>query len=175
MALLLIEIAAGAMVLRHPSPSRAAEQTYEPMTVQVPPEIKAAVLREVGDGKLVGLSTDQDDDKNLIWVAHALINDEAYTVRFETDGALIDKENDEPDPPFVPVAAASVPAAVKQTLTREIGNIPTEPPERQDWQQIFEYHLKLDGQPMTVRIDQTGRLLSKERDTDDEGSGKKSA
>jgi len=145
------------------------------VTVEVPLEIKQAVDREVGDGRVLGLSTGQDDDKNLIYIAHAEIGGWAYTIRFDLDGTLIDNECDEPDPDPQKISPQDIPANVVTKLKAESGGAAYTDPTREDYQAVYGVRVRIGGHTYSVRVDNTGRLLSKERDDEDQDQDKKSA
>jgi hypothetical protein len=142
-----------------------ADRSSARVTIEVPPQIKSAVEREVGSGRLLGLSTGQDEQKNLIYVAHAEIDGWAYTLRIDLDGSLIDNECDEPDPPEVKVTLQDLPAATLAKIkSQSAGGALTEP-TREEYQAIYEVHTQIDGR----------KLLSKERLDDDQPGDKKTA
>jgi hypothetical protein len=143
------------------------------VVVEVPPEIKRALDREVGGGRILGLSSGQDDDKNLIYIAHAQIEGWAYTIRFDLDGSLIDNECDEPDPDAVKISPEDIPAIVADRLRAETGGAPYADPTRQDNQSIYQVQSHFGGHTYNIRVDGDGKLLSKERDDDDADQDKK--
>lgn len=173
LVLLIAAAGCGLQFLGRGKPAEAAKPSAK-VTVEVPPEVKDAVAREVGGGRVVGLSTDEDKDKNLLYVVHAQIDGSAYTIRLDPDGTLIDKECDEPDPDPAKVSADDLPAAVRATLKAETGGAPAADVTRQDKQAVYELHVRIDGHAFTLRIDDAGKLLSKERD-DDDTTGKTAA
>jgi hypothetical protein len=145
------------------------------ITVEVPPEIKAAVEHELGSGRLVGLGPGQDENKNLIYVAHAQIDGWAYTMRFDLDGTLIDTECDEPDPPAQKITPDDLPDNVKEKIKTLSGGAQVTDPTREDYQAIYEVHVTIGGHPYSIRVDGDGKLLSKEREDEDQPTDKKSA
>jgi hypothetical protein len=144
------------------------------VAVEVPPEIKQALDREVGSGRILGLSSDQDENKKVIYVAHAQIEGWAYTIRFDLDGTLIDDECDEPDPDPRDITLADLPPVVAAKLKAESGGAALTDPSRQDFQAVYEIHATIGTHSYSIRVDGDGKLLSKERD-DDESRPKKSA
>jgi len=143
------------------------------VVVEVPTEIKRALDREVGDGRILGLSSGQDDDKNLIYIAHAQVEGWAYTIRFDLDGTLIDNECDEPDPDAVKISPREIPSIVADKLKFETGGAVYTDPTRQDNQAVYEVQSRIGGHNYSIRVDGDGKLLSKERDDDDSDQTKK--
>jgi hypothetical protein len=152
-----------------------ADRPMGKVSVDVPAVIQQAVQREVGDGRVLGLSSDQDQDsKKPIYVVHAQIDGWAYTIRFDLDGTLIDNECDEPDPDAQDITMDDLPPAVRDKMKFESGGAALTDPTRQDIPSVFEVETRIGLHAYTIRVDSDGHLLSKERDDDNDNEPKKS-
>ena len=152
-----------------------AERPMGKVAVEVPAAIQQAVEREVGDGRVLGLSSDQDQDtKKPIYIVHAQIDGWAYTIRFDLDGTLIDNECDEPDPDPQDISMDDLPPVVRAKMQFESGGASLSDPTRQDIPSVYEVETRIGLHSYSIRVDSDGHLLSKERDDDTDAEPKKS-
>ena len=63
---------------------------------QVPKEVKATLLKEVGGGKITEIEKETEDGKT-VFSADAKIGDKEYDIKVAEDGKLISKEEEDKD------------------------------------------------------------------------------
>jgi hypothetical protein len=157
---------------------RAQDDATAPLTVQAPAAVKATLQEEIGDGRVNEISSqaDKDDAEKRTYTIKATVHGDDYTLKIEDDGELISDDIDSEDPPSHKVAVSDVPAAAQDALKKAggpgaVGGDIT----AQDYQQVFETHVRLGAHAYDIRVDNAGRLLTKEEDDTDEPSGKTAA
>ena len=160
------------------SPSRAQDDATEPLSVRVPAVVKAALQDEIGDAKVNEISTaaDKDNPGSRTYTIKATVHGDDYTLQIEDDGELLSDDIDSEDPPSHKVADADLPAAAKDALKKaadgaEVGTDIT----GQDYQAVFETHVKIGPHAYDIRVDGGGRLLTKDEDDRDAAGGKTAA
>lgn len=138
------------------------------LRVDVPAAVRATVNREIGTSRIAEIRAEIDKnnpDDPPEYVLSVTLLDHPYTLRVASDGTLIalDAQDETPDP--VKVKFDDLPEPARATFRRTTANQPAEIEIlRQDFQQVYELHTSINGLRYDIRIDNTGRLLSKEID-----------
>lgn len=130
------------------------------LTVEVPPAVKATILKEAGKGKLIELVRANEDGR-LLYDATVNIDGREYTIRTENDGSLVRMESkgqaEEERELSIEELPETIRASVKN-LTRggAVEQIHKQPP-------AITFVATLGARKYHFTTDVSGRLIKKER------------
>ena len=162
---------------------------------QVPEAVKKAILKVVGDGKLVDIGKITRDGKTFYEI-EMWKNGKEYDVLFDSNGKVLDKhlegaddddddedddedgdedgeddDDDDDGEEEKEVTLKQVPEAVRKTILKEAGKNKIEEIEEvsKDGKVIYyEAEWEADGKDIEIKVAPNGKLLSKEVDEDDD-------
>jgi len=134
----------------------------EPLTIQVPPAVKKTLEREAAGGPLLDFSRGDCDGKT-VYDATIKIDGKEYSVRVDANGKLDridlkDQACDESEPTL-----DKFPEAVKNSLLKFASGNEIKEVEKCTQKTSFTAKILQDGQKFRITVDETGRLVSKER------------
>jgi uncharacterized membrane protein YkoI len=149
---------------------------------QVPEAVKATLLSQGGTIEEIEVET---ENGRTIYEADVTVGGQKTELKVAADGSLIakeadDEDNDEEgddedqgkeDEDETPLSIDQVPDQVKATLLREAqgGTIKEIQMEDEDGQTVYGAEVVINGQPFDLKVaSDTGKLLSKEADTEDD-------
>ncbi len=130
------------------------------LTVEVPPAVKATILKEAGKGKLIELVRANEDGR-LLYDATVKVDDREYAIRTENDGSLVRVEYKGQAEEERELSMEELPEAIRESvkkLTRggAVEQIHKQPP-------AVTFVATLGARKYHFTTDVAGRLLKKER------------
>ncbi len=137
----------------------------------VPAEVKAAAEKRVKGFKLVTAERITRKGAVVAYELEGSVGDQGYEILVKPDGAIIKVEKEDE----IPVAPADLPAAVRKQAESRVKNLVITEAEKEieDGRVIYEIEGKANGAEYEMTIDESGKLLSFEKedgndDDDDE-------
>ncbi len=158
--------------------TRGQDDASALLSVQVPAVVKATLQDEIGDAGVneISSSPNKDNPGSRTYTIKATVRGDDYTLQIEDDGELISDDIDSEDPPAHKVNPADLPAPARDALKKAAAGAAVGPDiTGQDYQTVYETHVKIGPHAYDIRVDSNGRLLTKDEDDKDDDNGKTAA
>ena len=130
------------------------------LTVEVPPAVKATILKEAGKGRIIELVRANEDGRP-VYDATVNVDGREYAIRTESDGSLIRVEYKNQAEEDREWTVEELPEAVRDSVKKQSRGGAIEQIHRQ--QPVFTFVATLGARKYHFTTDATGRLIKKER------------
>ncbi len=142
---------------------KAAEKQAAPQMVtlaDVPAAVRATIEKEIPGAKIKSIEK-EDEDGKVVYDVEAKFEGKHVEMDIASDGSILSRENEVP--------YASLPAAVKSAAEKYFGSAADLEASKEvaGGKTSYEVEGKQAGQKVTLKLDDTGKLLEEEKRQND--------
>jgi len=173
-----IEVAPnGTLLSREVEDDDDDDEAEEEVTIkQVPAAVRATILKVLKEAKGAKIEEIEKETRKgkVVYEAELVVGGKEIEIRVDPAGKLLSREveddDDDDDEGEEEVTIKQVPAAVRATILKEAKGAKIEEIEKETrkGKTVYEAEFVVGGKEIEIRVDSTGKLLSREVEDDDD-------